>query len=147
MKIDGSISMAEFIVERIARSQHQALDALSYAFLKKKVNYVLDADIRGLGYGFILPPDSGFSFSSSASKRIEGLSASISLCTCFISSSFRRRPASRVFRLHEECCRVGQDRASRREGARRVAVMSGNHFEPQRIEGCDWLDVGPNCYR
>ena len=27
--------------------QHQALDALSYALLKKKVNYVLDADIRG----------------------------------------------------------------------------------------------------
>ena len=32
---------------RPGRSQHQALDALSYAFLKKKVNYVLDADIRG----------------------------------------------------------------------------------------------------
>src|SRR5437773_1788137 len=31
----------------LGRSQHQALDALSYAFLKKKVNYVLDADIRG----------------------------------------------------------------------------------------------------
>src|SRR3979490_1680336 len=29
------------------RSQHQALDALSYTLLKKKVNYVLDADIRG----------------------------------------------------------------------------------------------------
>jgi hypothetical protein len=28
-------------------SQHQALDALSYALLKKKVNFVLDADIRG----------------------------------------------------------------------------------------------------
>jgi RNA-directed DNA polymerase len=32
---------------RPGRSQHDALDALSYAFLKKKVNYVLDADIRG----------------------------------------------------------------------------------------------------
>jgi hypothetical protein len=32
---------------RGGRSQHQALDALSYALLKKKVNYVLDADIRG----------------------------------------------------------------------------------------------------
>ena len=32
---------------RPGRSQHQALDALSYALLKKKVNYVLDADIRG----------------------------------------------------------------------------------------------------
>jgi RNA-directed DNA polymerase len=32
---------------RPERSQHQALDALSYALLKKKVNYVLDADIRG----------------------------------------------------------------------------------------------------
>src|SRR5439155_5444149 len=32
---------------RPGRSQHQALDALSYAFLKKKVNYVLDADIKG----------------------------------------------------------------------------------------------------
>src|SRR5438445_2593150 len=32
---------------RPGRSKHQALDALSYAFLKKKVNYVLDADIRG----------------------------------------------------------------------------------------------------
>jgi RNA-directed DNA polymerase len=29
------------------RSQHDALDALSYALLKKKVNYILDADIRG----------------------------------------------------------------------------------------------------
>jgi retron-type reverse transcriptase len=28
-------------------SQHQALDAMSYALLKKKVNFVLDADIRG----------------------------------------------------------------------------------------------------
>jgi group II intron reverse transcriptase/maturase len=28
-------------------SQHQALDALSYALMKKKVNYVLDADIQG----------------------------------------------------------------------------------------------------
>jgi RNA-directed DNA polymerase len=32
---------------RPGRSQHQALDALSYALLKKKVNFVLDADIRG----------------------------------------------------------------------------------------------------
>jgi RNA-directed DNA polymerase len=32
---------------RPGRSQHQALDALSYTLLKKKVNYVLDADIRG----------------------------------------------------------------------------------------------------
>src|SRR5437762_7853132 len=32
---------------RPGRSQHQALDALAYALLKKKVNYVLDADIRG----------------------------------------------------------------------------------------------------
>src|ERR1700730_2450634 len=32
---------------RPGRSQHQALEALSYALLKKKVNYVLDADIRG----------------------------------------------------------------------------------------------------
>jgi RNA-directed DNA polymerase len=32
---------------RPRRSQHQALDALGYALLKKKVNYVLDADIRG----------------------------------------------------------------------------------------------------
>src|ERR1700730_15369536 len=32
---------------RPGRSQLQALDALSYALLKKKVNYVLDADIRG----------------------------------------------------------------------------------------------------
>src|SRR5246127_2041415 len=32
---------------RPGRNQHQALDALSYALLKKKVNYVLDADIRG----------------------------------------------------------------------------------------------------
>jgi len=32
---------------RPERSQHQALDALSYALLRKKVNYVLDADIRG----------------------------------------------------------------------------------------------------
>jgi len=28
-------------------SQHQALDALSYALLKKKVNFGLDADIKG----------------------------------------------------------------------------------------------------
>ncbi len=32
---------------RPGRSQHQALDALSYALRKKKVNYILDADIRG----------------------------------------------------------------------------------------------------
>jgi hypothetical protein len=32
---------------RPGRSQHQALDALSYALLRKKVNYVVDADIRG----------------------------------------------------------------------------------------------------
>jgi RNA-directed DNA polymerase len=32
---------------RPGRSQHQALDALSYGLLRKKVNYVLDADIRG----------------------------------------------------------------------------------------------------
>src|SRR3984957_4986626 len=31
---------------RPGRSQHQALDALSYALVKKKVNYVLDADIQ-----------------------------------------------------------------------------------------------------
>jgi len=30
---------------RPGRSQHDALDALSYALLKKKVNYILDADI------------------------------------------------------------------------------------------------------
>src|SRR5438552_2762400 len=32
---------------RPGRNQHQALDALSYALLRKRVNYVLDADIRG----------------------------------------------------------------------------------------------------
>jgi group II intron reverse transcriptase/maturase len=32
---------------RPGRSQHQALDALSYALTQKRVNYVLDADIRG----------------------------------------------------------------------------------------------------
>src|SRR5215469_13375651 len=32
---------------RPGRSQHDALDALSYALLKKKVNYIMDADIRG----------------------------------------------------------------------------------------------------
>jgi retron-type reverse transcriptase len=32
---------------RPGRSQHQALDALSFALLRKKVSYVLDADIRG----------------------------------------------------------------------------------------------------
>jgi group II intron reverse transcriptase/maturase len=32
---------------RPGRSQHQALDALSVALVRKKVNYVLDADIRG----------------------------------------------------------------------------------------------------
>ena len=32
---------------RPGRSQHQSLDALSYALLKEKVNYVLDADMRG----------------------------------------------------------------------------------------------------
>jgi group II intron reverse transcriptase/maturase len=31
---------------RPGRSQHNALDALSYALLKQKVNYILDADIR-----------------------------------------------------------------------------------------------------
>jgi group II intron reverse transcriptase/maturase len=32
---------------RPGRSPHQALDALSYALMKKKVNYILDADIHG----------------------------------------------------------------------------------------------------
>jgi RNA-directed DNA polymerase len=32
---------------RPGRSQHQALDALSYALTQKRVNYVLDADVRG----------------------------------------------------------------------------------------------------
>jgi RNA-directed DNA polymerase len=32
---------------RPGRSQHDALDALSYALLKKKVNFMVDADIRG----------------------------------------------------------------------------------------------------
>jgi group II intron reverse transcriptase/maturase len=32
---------------RPERSQHDALDALSYALLTKKVNYVLDADVKG----------------------------------------------------------------------------------------------------
>src|SRR5260221_8568800 len=32
---------------RPGRNQHQALDALSYALLRMKMNYVLDADIRG----------------------------------------------------------------------------------------------------
>jgi len=32
---------------RPGRGQHDALDALSYALLKKKVNYILDADIQG----------------------------------------------------------------------------------------------------
>ena len=32
---------------RPGRSQHDALDALTYALLKKKVNYIVDADIRG----------------------------------------------------------------------------------------------------
>jgi len=32
---------------RPGHSQHQALDALSYALTQKRVNYVLDADIRG----------------------------------------------------------------------------------------------------
>jgi RNA-directed DNA polymerase len=32
---------------RPGRSQHQALDALSFGLLRKKVNYILDADIRG----------------------------------------------------------------------------------------------------
>jgi retron-type reverse transcriptase len=31
---------------RPGRSPHQALDALTYAVLRKKVNYVLDADIQ-----------------------------------------------------------------------------------------------------
>jgi RNA-directed DNA polymerase len=43
---------------RPGRSQHQALDALSYALRCKKVNYVLDADIRGffdnLDHGWLL---------------------------------------------------------------------------------------------
>src|SRR5712692_656568 len=33
---------------RPGRSQHDSLDALSYALLKRKVNHVLDADIKGL---------------------------------------------------------------------------------------------------
>jgi len=33
---------------RPGRGQHDALDALSYALLKKKANFILDGDIRGL---------------------------------------------------------------------------------------------------
>src|ERR1700680_3579120 len=44
---------------RPGRSPHQALDALAVGIQRKKVNWVLDADIRGFfGYGFILPPGS-----------------------------------------------------------------------------------------
>ena len=44
---------------RPGRSPHQALDALSVGLQRKRVNWVLDADIRGFfGYGFILPPGS-----------------------------------------------------------------------------------------
>ena len=43
MQIPGATHPYGF---RPGRSQHDALDALSYALLKKKVNYVLDADIR-----------------------------------------------------------------------------------------------------
>ena len=32
---------------RPGRSQHQALDALTFALRRKKVSYVVDADIRG----------------------------------------------------------------------------------------------------
>ena len=32
---------------RPGRCQHDALDALSFALVAKKVNYILDADIRG----------------------------------------------------------------------------------------------------
>ena len=32
---------------RPGRSPHQALDALSYALTRKRVNWILDADIRG----------------------------------------------------------------------------------------------------
>jgi group II intron reverse transcriptase/maturase len=43
---------------RPKRSQHQALDALSVAILKRKVRYVLDADIRGffdnLDHGWLM---------------------------------------------------------------------------------------------
>jgi RNA-directed DNA polymerase len=43
---------------RPGRSQHQALDALSVALTERKVNYVLDADIRGffdhLDHGWLL---------------------------------------------------------------------------------------------
>ena len=35
------------VMANVPISPHQALDALSYVLLKKKVNYVLDADIRG----------------------------------------------------------------------------------------------------
>ena len=44
VKIPGATHPYGF---RPGRSQHDALDALSYALLKKKVNYVLDADVTG----------------------------------------------------------------------------------------------------
>ena len=44
---------------RPGRSPHQALDALNVGHRRRKVGWVLDADIRRvLGYGFILPPGS-----------------------------------------------------------------------------------------
>jgi RNA-directed DNA polymerase len=54
---------------RPGRSQHQALDALSFALTRKKVNYVLDADIQGF---FDEIPMSGCSSSCSTALPTAG---------------------------------------------------------------------------
>jgi retron-type reverse transcriptase len=57
---------------RLGRSQHQSLDALSYALVKRKVNYVLDADIQGIWWISLPVPISNTSTalkSSGVAKR------------------------------------------------------------------------------
>lgn len=47
---------------RPGRSAHDALDALSVGILRKKVNWVLDADIRDCGIGGIVCRGSGWNY-------------------------------------------------------------------------------------
>jgi hypothetical protein len=55
-----------FSVKGLGRNQHQALDAIVVGIKYKKVNWVLDADIRG----YSTPTTNGCKDSSSIGLRI-----------------------------------------------------------------------------
>src|SRR3954467_4827332 len=67
---------------RPGRSQHQALDALSVGITRKKVNWVLDADIRGF-----FDHSSGCSFEKRNCWRMPPFSCSNCVCVAGVSGN------------------------------------------------------------